>query len=81
MATEAIDSSWKSGFKFSKSSIKELGGVKTELVRVVYRALELSTQDFTVFDGIRTLKEQQQHVANGTSQTLKSKHLDRKSVV
>src|SRR3546814_8124180 len=26
-------------------------------------------------DGIRSVKEQQQHVANGTSQTMKSKHL------
>src|SRR3546814_6941737 len=40
------------------------------------RAIEITIQDFTVFDGIRSVKEQQQHVANGTSQTMKSKHLD-----
>ena len=64
-----------SGFKFGKASLKELEGVKVELVLVVRRALEISTQDFCVFDGIRTVKEQQQHVKNGTSQTMQSKHL------
>ena len=64
------------GFVLGKSSLKELEGVKAELVAVVKLAIQVTTQDFTVFDGIRTLKEQQQHVANGTSQTMKSKHLD-----
>src|SRR3546814_1367694 len=50
--------------------------VKPELVATVKRAIEITIQDFTVFDGIRSVKEQQQHVANGTSQTMKSKHLD-----
>lgn len=64
-----------SNFKFSAASLAELKGVKQELVDCVKLALKLSTQDFTVFDGIRTLKEQQQHVANGTSKTMQSKHL------
>lgn len=64
-----------SNFKFSAASLAELKGVKKELVDCVKLALKLSTQDFTVFDGIRTLKEQQQHVANGTSKTMQSKHL------
>src|SRR3546814_13354288 len=46
------------------------------LVATVKRAIEITIQDFTVFDGIRSVKEQQQHVANGTSQTMQSKHLD-----
>lgn len=66
----------KPGYVLSKSSLKELEGVKAELVAVVKRAIEITTQDFTVYDGLRTLKEQQQHVKNGTSQTMKSKHLD-----
>lgn len=64
-----------SGFVFGKASKKELEGVKTELVLLAYRALELSTQDFCVYDGLRTVKEQEQHVKNGTSQTMNSKHL------
>ena len=64
-----------SNFKFGKSSLKELEGVKTELVLMTRRALELSSQDFCVFDGLRTVKEQQAYVAKGTSQTMQSKHL------
>src|SRR3546814_5994532 len=63
-------------FILSKASLKELEGVKPELVATVKRAIEITIQDFTVFDGIRSVKEQQQHVANGTSQTMKSKNLD-----
>lgn len=64
-----------SGFKFGKASLKELEGVKTELVLLSRRALELSTQDFCVYDGLRTVKEQEAYVAKGTSQTMNSKHL------
>jgi len=37
--------------------------------------LELSTQDFVFYDGVRTHKEQQANVAKGVSKTLASKHL------
>jgi peptidoglycan L-alanyl-D-glutamate endopeptidase CwlK len=66
----------RNNFKFGAASSKELLGVKAELVQTVRLALTLSTQDFCVYDGIRTLKEQQLHVTNGTSKTMKSKHLD-----
>lgn len=72
---EAINTIKPSGFVLGKASLKELEGVKAELVLCVRRALELSTQDFTVFDGLRTAKEQAAHVKNGTSQTMQSKHL------
>lgn len=65
-----------SGFVFGKTSEKELIGVHPELVEVTRFALRLSTQDFMVFDGIRSVEEQRRHVANGTSKTMKSKHLD-----
>lgn len=65
-----------SGFVFGASSERELVGVNADLVRVTRLALKHSLQDFTVFDGIRTLKEQQTHVKNGTSKTMQSKHLD-----
>lgn len=65
-----------SGFVFGKTSEKELVGVNPNLVRVVRLALAHSTQDFMVFDGIRSIEEQRQHVKNGTSKTMQSKHLE-----
>lgn len=62
-------------FRFGEKSLKELQGVKPDLVAVVNRALELSTQDFAVHDGLRTEAEQAALVAAGASQTLESKHL------
>lgn len=63
------------GFKFGATSEKELIGVKPELVSVARKALTLSTQDFMIFDGLRTKKEQAANVAKGVSQTMNSKHL------
>lgn len=62
-------------FKLSKRSIKELEGVKPELVQVVHTAIELTSIDFGVTQGLRTYEEQRQLVAKGASQTMKSKHL------
>ena len=53
----------------------ELKGVHPDLVAIVQRAIVLTTQDFSVHDGIRTLAEQQQLVAGGASQTLNSRHI------
>ena len=64
-----------SGFVFGAASEKELVGVNADLVACTRGALAVSTQDFCVYDGIRSYKEQQQHVANGTSKTMQSKHL------
>lgn len=57
-------------------SLKELAGVDSRLVAVTKLAISISTQDFCVYDGIRTVKEQAAHVKAGTSQTMESKHLD-----
>lgn len=73
---KAMVGSPKTAFKFGAASTKELQGVKSELVTVTHLALSLSTQDFMVFDGIRTWKEQAEHVRRGTSKTMRSKHLD-----
>lgn len=64
-----------SNFRFGPASERELVGVNPDLIRVTRRALELSTQDFCVFDGLRTVKEQQALVAKGASKTMQSKHL------
>lgn len=62
-------------FVFGKKSRAELKGVHPDLVRVVERALELTTVDFAVHDGKRTIEEQKAYVAAGASQTMKSRHL------
>lgn len=64
-----------SQFKLGEKSLKELNGVHPDLIAVVKRAIELSVQDFSIHDGIRTLAEQQQLVQSGASQTLDSRHI------
>ena len=62
-------------FSLSPRSIGRLQGLKPELVAVVKRAIELTTVDFGVTEGLRTLETQQKYVAAGKSQTMDSKHL------
>lgn len=62
-------------FFLGSKSRRNLVGVHSELVRTVELAIQITAQDFAVHCGCRTLKEQQQHVANGTSWTMNSKHL------
>lgn len=62
-------------FKLSSKSLERLQGVDERLVRVVKRAIEITPIDFSVLEGLRTLERQKQLVADGFSQTLKSKHL------
>ncbi|MFK7870764.1 MAG: M15 family metallopeptidase [Roseobacter sp.] len=62
-------------FKLSKRSLSRLEGVKPELVEVTKRAIKLTSVDFGVTCGMRTLEEQRALVAKGASQTMKSKHL------
>ncbi|WP_293373740.1 M15 family metallopeptidase [Nevskia sp.] len=62
-------------YKLGKRSLSELEGVHPDLVKVVLRAIELTTQDFAVHDGIRTLAEQKELLARGASETLDSRHI------
>ena len=62
-------------YYLGSGSLAELKGVKPELVAVVKRSIELTEQDFTVHDGLRTLEEQRRYVATGASTTMNSKHL------
>lgn len=62
-------------YALGNASKKELVGVYPKLIMIVENAIGISTQDFTVFDGIRTLKEQAQYVKSGTSKTMQSLHL------
>lgn len=62
-------------FSLGKNSISLLAGLKPEMVQIVKRAIQLTTQDFNVYETLRSPMRQQEMVAKGTSKTLKSKHL------
>lgn len=73
--TSVPDVDRDSGFRFGSKSRTELNGVLPIMVRVAELALRYSTQDFMIFDGLRTPEEQKKLVARGVSKTLNSKHL------
>jgi peptidoglycan L-alanyl-D-glutamate endopeptidase CwlK len=62
-------------FKFSARSIAQLNGVHADLKAVVLRAIELSTVDFAITEGVRDVVRQQMLVNTGQSRTLLSRHL------
>jgi peptidoglycan L-alanyl-D-glutamate endopeptidase CwlK len=62
-------------FKFSQRSLRNLDGVHPDLVRVAKRALEISTVDFMVTEGLRTKQRQQVLYAAGATRMLNSRHL------
>lgn len=62
-------------FRFSQRSEKNLEGVNSDLVKVVRQALALSSVDFGITEGLRTQERQKQLVAEGKSQTMKSRHI------
>lgn len=62
-------------FKLSGRSLERLEGVNPDLVRIVERAIGLSTVDFGVAAGRRTEAEQRRLVEKGASQTMESRHL------
>lgn len=62
----------------SARSLRNLEGVHPKLVHVVHRALEITQQDFTVVEGLRSLETQKAYVAKGVSKTMRSYHLQQK---
>ena len=67
-------------FQLSSRSLSKLEGVNPALVEVVKDAIHLTKVDFGVTYGLRTLEEQKRLVAEGRSQTMKSKHLEGRAV-
>lgn len=67
-------------YKLGNKSRKELEGVDQRLVMVVEAAIEMSTVDFAVHDGGRTVEEQRKLVEQGYSKTMNSKHLEGRAV-
>ncbi|WP_281773665.1 M15 family metallopeptidase [Haemophilus parahaemolyticus] len=62
-------------FKFSQRSEDNLNGVHPDLIKVVRRALQLSTVDFTVIEGVRTKARQKELFAKKATKTMNSRHL------
>lgn len=62
-------------FKLSKRSLKNLEGVRPELVAAVRRAIDITDVDFGVTCGLRTREEQEILVKKGLSHTMQSRHL------
>ena len=62
-------------YKLSARSKQRLGGVHDDLVKVVERAIEITTVDFTVLEGLRLPERQKVLVDAGASKTLNSRHI------
>lgn len=62
-------------FTLGTKSKAELVGVHANMIAVCEGAIEITKQDFTIFDGMRTHAEQVEYVRTGVSKTLNSKHL------
>jgi peptidoglycan L-alanyl-D-glutamate endopeptidase CwlK len=62
-------------FVLGPKSLERLHGVHPDLVKVVQRAIQLTTVDFTVIEGLRTVERQKELVAHGASKTMKSRHI------
>ena len=67
-------------YKFSKKSKKKLETVDIKLQNLMNVAIKESPYDFSITEGIRTMKRQIELVAQGKSKTLKSYHLRGKAV-
>jgi hypothetical protein len=67
-------------YKFSQKSLDKLQGVNPDLVKVIYRALELSEVDFGITEGLRTRERQEYLYNSGKSKTMNSRHLTGKAV-
>jgi len=62
-------------YKLSHRSLQRLSGVHPDLVAVVKRAIEITTQDFAVTEGVRHIERQRFLVDSGSSKTMNSRHL------
>lgn len=61
--------------QWSKRSLTNLTGIHADLRRVLDRALQTSSVDFVITEGLRTLARQRELLRIGASTTLNSRHL------
>lgn len=62
-------------FRLGPRSKMRLNGVHSDLVKVVERAIQITTVDFTVLEGVRDPLRQRKLVDSGASQTMNSRHI------
>lgn len=62
-------------FRLGPRSKMRLNGVHEDLVKVVEYAIEITTVDFTVVEGLRSPERQKVLVEAGASKTLNSRHI------
>ena len=62
-------------YQLGVKSQSRLNGVHPDLVSVVKRAIEITEQDFTVLEGLRSIDRQKELVESGKSTTMNSRHL------
>ena len=62
-------------YKLGPRSQSRLKGVHPDLVKVVERAIEITTVDFTVLEGLRDPARQKTLMESGASQTINSRHI------
>ena len=62
-------------FTLGTRSRANLQGVHPDLVKVVQRAIQITNQDFTVIEGLRDIKRQEELLRKGATQTMNSRHL------
>ena len=62
-------------FKLSARSLGRLIGVHPALTKIVHRAIEITHVDFSVVEGLRSLKTQRRYFELGKSKTMNSRHL------
>jgi peptidoglycan L-alanyl-D-glutamate endopeptidase CwlK len=63
-------------YQLGPRSLMRLKGVHPDLVKLVKHAIEITTVDFTVLEGLRTIERQKVMFDSGSSQTMNSRHLD-----
>lgn len=61
--------------KFGVQSEMKLRGVHPDLIKVMYLAIERTTVDFSITEGLRTKERQAELVAQKKSKTMNSRHL------
>lgn len=62
-------------FALSSKSLGRLAGVHPKLQAVVKLAITISSVDFAVLEGVRTIERQKALMAAGASKTMRSRHL------
>jgi peptidoglycan L-alanyl-D-glutamate endopeptidase CwlK len=62
-------------YKLGPRSQRRLKGVHPDLIKVVERAIEITTVDFTVLEGLRDPMRQKKLKDAGASMTLNSRHI------